>query len=763
MATPPPTTEFDQTPERRVLGRVAPEDFVGRAVELADILRHAERGEKGRGLLLLLAPTAGVSELLRQSYDALFRRRGQVLPVYFALTRQEKTATSVAHHFLNTFVQQYLAFRRDEPLLCQTTLTQNDWLELAPPSDYEWIERLIETYEQERARGDERALLRFCLSAPQRAAARGTRIFVMLDSVQLAESLNGTLSLCAEFVQALMQSPSSYVWAGLRRQVLGVVHRVPGSFDNSDIIRLERLSDADARSLVEHVARRRQVAINEQTRDLIVQQFDGSPFFITALIRAAHDRKHSLDSFLHCQQLYVDELMGGSINRHCASILEQIAPQATTRRALIRLLFEAATTDKGKILLETWRKKLNLEAQEFHSLTQALHVHELASLDANFVEVGNDSLIWKDYLRARYRLDVAGDSRALVVADTLLETMKRAPQTMARHYRRAAALGLRDVMTSFNCQRVPASLLHYDRFSLSYKGVEMDETAAGLEAETELVRLPQIVHVASAAAFHSSMQAVCDEERCAIAHGFDAGQYTESNEVVWLAVEIESKLEAGRGVTELWCDRLTNLARVCGFPRPRLWLVSPEGFSTEASELLNERAAYSSSRRQMEMLATRLSVESSLTKSESASGEFEMVIPMGDDTELIAAHTVEQIARRIDFQPEAINQIKTALVEACINAAEHSLSPDRKIYQRFRVESDRLVVTVSSRGVVPPGLSAQNGERGTSHDNGHNAHEAASERRGWGLKLIRSLMDEVEFERVDDGTRLRMTKYLRKD
>jgi serine/threonine-protein kinase RsbW len=134
-----------------------------------------------------------------------------------------------------------------------------------------------------------------------------------------------------------------------------------------------------------------------------------------------------------------------------------------------------------------------------------------------------------------------------------------------------------------------------------------------------------------------------------------------------------------------------------------------------------------------------------------------MVIPMGDDTELIAAHTVEQIARRIKFQPEAINQIKTALIEACINASEHSLSPDRKIYQRFRVESDRLVVTVSSRGVVPASFNGQNGE-----SNGNGEAADGKGRRGWGLKLIRSLMDEVEFERVDDGTRLRMTKYLHK-
>jgi len=130
-----------------------------------------------------------------------------------------------------------------------------------------------------------------------------------------------------------------------------------------------------------------------------------------------------------------------------------------------------------------------------------------------------------------------------------------------------------------------------------------------------------------------------------------------------------------------------------------------------------------------------------------------MVIPMGDDSELIAAHALERIARRVNFRPEAINQIKTALVEACINATEHSLSPDRKIYQRFVVEDDKLVVTVASRGVVPEQVAGQPGESAVDQGNGG--------RRGWGLKLIKTLMDEVEFERVDDGTQLKMTKYNR--
>src|SRR5688500_6356982 len=127
---------------------------------------------------------------------------------------------------------------------------------------------------------------------------------------------------------------------------------------------------------------------------------------------------------------------------------------------------------------------------------------------------------------------------------------------------------------------------------------------------------------------------------------------------------------------------------------------------------------------------------------------------MSSDYELIAFIAIVQSSPRLNCLSLAINQIKTAIVEASINAAEHSLSPDRKIYQRFRVESDKLVITVASRGIVPSNL---NGYTRPSTD----TDTATDQRRGWGLKLIRTLMDEVEFERVDEGTRLRMTKLVR--
>jgi serine/threonine-protein kinase RsbW len=263
--------------------------------------------------------------------------------------------------------------------------------------------------------------------------------------------------------------------------------------------------------------------------------------------------------------------------------------------------------------------------------------------------------------------------------------------------------------------------------------------------------LPQVVHVAGCNAYSTLI--ACDGDRCVVAHGFEAAEYTEENEIVWLAAEIDSKLEASRELTAEWCDRLASLARECGFKRVRLWLVAAEGFSPEACKLLKTREAYGSSRRQVELLSAR--IKSTAEAEPSRPDEYEMVIPMGPDTELIAAHAVEQIARRMSFAPEAINQIKTALIEACINAAEHSLSPDRKIYQRFRVENDKLVVIVASRGVVPVTMAGQNRQQLDAKAEKENG------RRGWGLKLIKTLMDDVEFERVDDGTQLRMTKYRR--
>ena len=740
----------------RILSHVSRDQFVGREAELRQVVNYATQRTEQK-LLVSAAPNGGGSEFLRQAYDELFFCRTHAVPFHFSFGKNRGTPAEVGASFFRSFLQQYVAYRRVDPSLCTNPVSLRDVLDLSLSTDYDGVSALLESFEHERASADAASFLRFCLGAPQKlAAVCKRRILPLIDCLALAGEHKDS-QLTASVATAFVGRGEAGIVAGLRRQIPGLRHAADADFDVAETIHLDYLNDDDAPTLLNALTRRLQIETDAERRDLVVQQLGGSPFLLAAFAQSARQKGLPLTSYVNCQLLYVDELMGGRMYRHFSNLLGQIAPQAQTRRTLLRILYESRSTETRKASVWTWKKRLGVEGAEFERMIDTLHVHELANSSGVTIELNNEAVVWLDYLTAQYRMEVAGEARALTVANTRVNSLKRAPKMMTRKYRRAAALGLKDLLSRFNCQEVAASLFDYQKFAAAHSGVETEAVHAALDAEADIVRLPQVVSTVDYSAVATSDPT--EEGRCMIGYGFEGADYTDESEIVWIAAEIDSKLEASAELTSEWCERLERIAREAKSHQVKLWLVSPEGFSSEAAEVLKKRNAYGSSRRQAELLKARLTSE--LSKPDSSSGfgggggdgdvdEYEMVIPMGTDTELIAAHTVEQIARRINFGPEAINQIKLALVEACINATEHSLSPDRKIYQRFRIESDKLVVTVASRGVVPANMLTQNGE---TNGNGKS-------RRGWGLKLIRSLMDEVEFVRVDDGTQLRMTKYL---
>ena len=732
----------------RILSRINQDEFFGRDAEVRDIVQQSSAFPDARTLVVMTTPDAGASELLRHAYDELFRRRGDLVPIHFAFRRSDGTAVETAKRFFHTLLQQFVAYRRVNPALCKETLTFHDLLEVALPGDYELITNLIDGFHREQA--VEKDLIDFCLSLPNRLLAEGRTVYPLIDCTKIGPFREDLVS-GQHLLTELSQAELPFVVASLRRQANKLIHGADDrEWEANATLRVDHLSESSAQALLESLARRYGIELNQTTRDLIVQQLNANPLFITEFMRAARSTQTSLTSYLACQRLYVDELLGGSIKRHFDRILQTIAPAAQTNRTL-GVLYESAMSDTGRASLFAWKERLGLMAPEFEDVIDALHIYELVNSTAAFIEVNSQSHVWMDYLHAHYRVEVETEPRAKVVAMTLLEALKRAPQTMNRKYRREAAVGLPRLLPQFNCQNLPASLFHYDRFAAAYKSESAAAVDAGLDGETDLIQLPQVIQTAACAFYAANMEG--DRDRCVVAHAFESAKYTDENQVVWVVAEIESKLEASRELTEEWCDRLASFARESGFARYRIWLIAPEGFSEPAAELLREREAFGSSRQQVQLIASRLRAETKVEKSKA--DEYEMIMPMGDDTELIAASTVEKIARRVNFKPEAVNQIKTALVEACINAAEHSLSPDRKIYQRFVVEDDRLVVIVASRGVLPARLSGENGQGVNGGQNGGKG------RRGWGLKLIKTLMDEVEFEHVDDGTQLKMTKYIR--
>lgn len=729
---------------------------------MATLLNFANGELDIKGLLVLNAPTAGASELLRQAFDEIFHQNKGIAPIYFRINPNDQTPVGVASSFLTNFLFQIVAYRKRDVALIDSGLSISDLLSFTPPRDLEWIERLIETCDNEREKGNKESYIRLCFSAAQRARLSGVNCVLLYDAFHQAENLNNGISLSNEIIYACWNGNSPFVLSGLRRRLLHLIQKVQGSFSNLDTLRVNRLAEKEASMLVETLAQRSELPLSEETRDLVVLETESSPYFITALLDSARDTETPLDSYRNCQRLYVDEVLGGQIERYYTSLINDIAPNANTQHTLIQLLYQALAEEDDKIPTEIWRKILKVEQTEFQKVMRGLHVNELISISASHVELPNENTPFGDYVKSRYRLEVINEPRALVVADTLLDSLKRAPQRMARRYRRSDAMGIKDVLNHYNCQEIPQSLLDYGKFR-HYKGAKPDELKSLVESEADKIRLPQVVYTTSCCSYHAPMGVTCDEERCAVAHGFENGDYIDANEVVWIAAEIESKLEVGRGLTEVWCDRLSHLATKCGFQRVRLWLVSKEGFSLEASRLLSERGMYSSNRQQLELLLNRLRPEGVLHESQDKDdSSFEIILPMEEGSEIIAAETIDNFARRCGFKMDAVNQIKTAVVEACINATEHSLSPDKRIYVKFGFADERLSITIANRGLVPEKLRAVQPDAQTQNEETEFQGDSTIAKRGWGLTLIRALMDEVAFERVDDGTKLKMIKLLRK-
>src|SRR5689334_16234288 len=148
---------------------------------------------------------------------------------------------------------------------------------------------------------------------------------------------------------------------------------------------------------------------------------------------------------------------------------------------------------------------------------------------------------------------------------------------MARHYKQIARVSPRELVSHFKTQRVPAVLFDYATFSRKYKGLDPERVATDLDAETDMFKLPQTVHLASCAAFNSDMRQISEDERCLVAHAFEDGSYADAQECIWLIADIESKLELDVEATRAWCERFETLANSLNFRRFQIWLIANEG------------------------------------------------------------------------------------------------------------------------------------------------------------------------------------------
>jgi len=133
--------------------------------------------------------------------------------------------------------------------------------------------------------------------------------------------------------------------------------------------------------------------------------------------------------------------------------------------------------------------------------------------------------------------------------------------------------------------------------------------------------------------------------------------------------------------------------------------------------------------------------------------EVDLVIPIKQNMELTAMRVAETLAQTMQFTSEQRSEIGMALLEACVNAFEHSHAPDEKVYIKYIPQPGQLCIVLhdNGRGFDParlekPELSSK--------------LLPGARKRGWGIQLMENLMDTLDIQTGEGGTTITMIKKL---
>ena len=135
----------------------------------------------------------------------------------------------------------------------------------------------------------------------------------------------------------------------------------------------------------------------------------------------------------------------------------------------------------------------------------------------------------------------------------------------------------------------------------------------------------------------------------------------------------------------------------------------------------------------------------------------ELRLPSRLGYEKVAMNTAASVAHLMGFAPERVEDLKTAVAEACINAIEHGnkLDDALSVGVILSMDADTLEVMVTDTGDGPHGTHAA-----PDIDKKMHGEEDA---RGMGMFLIQSLVDEAEWVSAPPaGSYARMVIHLRR-
>jgi len=132
--------------------------------------------------------------------------------------------------------------------------------------------------------------------------------------------------------------------------------------------------------------------------------------------------------------------------------------------------------------------------------------------------------------------------------------------------------------------------------------------------------------------------------------------------------------------------------------------------------------------------------------------KLEVKLPKVHDIELVALEGLELMGHHLGITEEKIGEARILVTEGVINALEHSGNDVPYVNVDFTMTKEKLIILITDfgKGFVPGDVAEPNIMSKLGSDN----------KRGWGIKLMKSLSDGFEIDSGESGTKITITKNI---